>query len=90
MTLTKSCLWSGTGSSSSGRRRRRLLALFAEFAHDLCDVDSGGHLGLLLHLQLPEDDGAQTGPSVLCVVLQLGITGRKDERRHGEITGTDV
>lgn len=90
MTLTEPCLWSGTGSSSSGRRRRRrcrLLALFAEFAHDLCDVDCGGHLGLLLHLQLPEDDGAQARPPVLCVVLQLGVTGRRDERRQEKSQG---
>lgn len=74
--LFKSCLCSLISSSTSTRRRRsRLLALFAEFAHDLCDVNIGGHLGLLLLLELAEDDGAQTGPSVLCILLQLSITG---------------
>lgn len=49
----------------------------AEFAHDLCDVNrgTGGHLGLLLLLLLPDDDGTETGPSVSCILLQLGVTG---------------
>ncbi len=69
-------------SRARRRRRRTLLALLAEFAHDLCDVNIGGHLGLLLLLQLPEDDGAETGPSLLCILLQLGITGRPQKKRE--------
>lgn len=62
-------------ASFPARRRRRscLLGLFTEFAHNLCDVDVGGHLGLLLLLLLLQDDGAQTGLPVLGVVLQLSI-----------------
>lgn len=62
----------------------RLLALLAKFAHDLRDVNIGGHLGLLLLLQLPEDDGAETGPSLLGIVPQLGLTGRERRRRERE------
>lgn len=65
-----------------------LPALLAQFGHDLRDVNIGGHLGLLLLLLLPEDDGAETGPPLLCVLLQLGITGepkirimKKDEEK---------
>lgn len=70
-----------SSSSSSSRRKRRkrrrrhLPALFAQFAHNLRDVDGGGHLGLLLLLHLPEDDGTQTGPAVLRILLKLGLTG---------------
>ena len=60
-----------------GRRRSYLLDLFTEFAHDLRDVNVGGHLGLLLLLPLLQDDGAQAGLPVLGVVLQLSITGRQ-------------
>ena len=91
-------------SSLRRRRRRGVLALLAEFAHDLCDVNgaAGGQLGLLLLLHLPEDDGAETGPPVLCILLQLGITAvtrRVDpsvlttrevgERRRGAESKTD-
>lgn len=64
---------------------RPLLALLAEFAHDLCDVNggTGGHLGLQLLLLLPEYDGAETGPSLLCILLQLGITGRPQKSQRG-------
>lgn len=72
-------------------RRGDLLALLAEFAHDLCDIDgaAGRQLGLLLQLLLPDDDGAEAGPPVPCVLLQLGITGRwrdrtVERRREGD------
>lgn len=64
------------------RRRTggHILGLLAEFAHDLCDIDrgTGSHLRPLLQLLLPEDDGAETGPSVLCILLQLGVTARPE------------
>lgn len=61
-----------------------LPALLAEFGHDLRDVNIGGHLGLLLLLLLPEDDGAQTGPPFLRVLLQLGITGKPRSNKNNE------
>lgn len=62
--------------SVSTRPRGRVLAPRAEAAHDLRDVHGGArrHLGPLLLLLLPEDNGAEAGPSVLGVVLQLGVT----------------
>lgn len=65
----------------SGRSRGRLRPLLAEFGHDLCDVNGGvgRHLGPLLLLLLSEDDWAETGPSVLGVVLQLGIAVRPED-----------
>lgn len=67
-----------------------VLALLAEFAHDLCDINggTGSHLRPLLLLLLPEDDGAETGPSVLCVLLQLGVTKRPEgliDKVHGGV-----
>lgn len=62
-------------------RRRGNPALFAQFAHDLRDVDGGGRLGLLLLLHLPQDDGAETGPPVPGVLLQLGLAGRWTEEQ---------
>lgn len=71
-------------SSPRRRRRRGLFALLAQFAHDLCDVNrgTGGHLGSELLLLLPEDDGAETGPSVFRILLQLGVTGRREDVIH--------
>lgn len=68
------------------RRRSCLLGLFTEFAHNLCDVDVGGHLGLLLLLLLLQDDGAQTGLPVLGVVLQLSITEEDKTDKTGFFT----
>lgn len=72
-------------ASSPARCRRRscLLGLFTEFAHNLCDVDVGGHLGLLLLLLLLQDDGAQAGLPVLGVVLQLSITEEDKTKARG-------
>jgi len=63
--------------------RGHLFALLAEFAHDLSDVDGGvgGHLGLLLLLLLPDDDGAETGTSVSGILLQLGFTRVSEKKR---------
>lgn len=71
-----------SSSSSRGRGRRRgNTALFAQFAHDLRDVNGGGRLGPLLLLHLPQDDGTQTGPAVPGVLLQLGLAGRRTEEQ---------
>lgn len=70
-------------SSSRGRGRGRGdPALLAQFAHDLRDVDGSSHLGLLLLLHLPQDDGTQTGPPVPGILLQLGLTGEADGGRR--------
>lgn len=61
---------------SFARTAGHLLALLAQFAHDLCDVhgSAGGHLGLQLQLLLPEDDGAEAGAPLPGILLQLGVT----------------
>lgn len=53
----------------------------SQFAHNLCDVHrtTGSQLGLLCLLLLPQDDGTQTGPSLFGILLQLGITERRQK-----------
>lgn len=71
---------------SLGMTRTNLLALLAEFAHDLCNVNwgVGGHLGPLLLLLLPDDDGAKTGPPVPGILLQLHFTEGNEKGDNGE------
>lgn len=71
---------------SLGMTSTYLFALLAEFAHDLCNVNwgVGSHLGPLLLLLLPDDDGAETGPSVPGVLLQLDFTGGNKKRESGK------
>lgn len=57
--------------------------LFAQFAHDLRDVDGSSRLGLLLLLHLPQNDGTQTGPAVPGVLLKLGLARRRTEEPRG-------
>lgn len=66
------------------RTRGHILALLAEFAHDLRDINggTGSHPGPLFLLLLPEDNGAETGPSVLRVLLQLGVARRPEILIH--------
>ena len=73
--------------SALASRHGPLFALLAEFAHDLRDVHgaAGRQLGPLLLLHLPHGDGAEAGPPLLRVLLQLagaaGTEGSEKEER---------
>lgn len=54
-----------------------LFSLFLfQFAHDLCDIywATGCQFCLLFLFLLSQNDGTQTGPPPLSILLQLGIT----------------